>query len=52
MTITPDGGGTELVIRHEKLLRVDAAARHAEGWRGALDQLAVLLEGQGLPHGR
>ena len=50
VTITPDGGGTELVIRHEKLIRVDAVARHAEGWRGALDQLAVLLEVQGLPH--
>jgi uncharacterized protein YndB with AHSA1/START domain len=52
VTITPDDGGTELVICHEKLMRVDATDRHAEGWRGALDRLAVLLEGQGLPHGR
>jgi hypothetical protein len=52
VTITPDGGGTELLIRHEKLMRVDAVARHAEGWRGALDQLAVLVEVQGLSHGR
>jgi uncharacterized protein YndB with AHSA1/START domain len=52
VTITPDGNGTELLIRHEKLMRVDAVARHAEGWRGALDQLAVLVEVQGLSHGR
>jgi len=44
VSITPDGGGTELLIRHEKLSRVDAVTRHAEGWRGALDQLAVLLQ--------
>jgi uncharacterized protein YndB with AHSA1/START domain len=52
VTVTPDGGGTELLIRHEKLARPDAVMRHAEGWRGALDQLAVLFEAHGLPHGR
>ena len=52
VTITPDRGGTELLIRHEKFTRTDAVVRHAEGWRGALDQLAGLLEVQGLPHGR
>jgi len=52
VTVTPDGGGTELLIRHEKLTRTDAVLRHAEGWRGALDQLAVQLEVQGSPHGR
>ena len=46
VTITPDGAGTELVIRHEKLTRDDAMARHAEGWRGALDQLTSFLEAQ------
>jgi uncharacterized protein YndB with AHSA1/START domain len=45
VTITPDGGGSELLIRHEKLTRADAILRHAEGWRGALDQLAELLDG-------
>ena len=40
VTITPDSGGTELLIRHEKLTRADAVLRHAEGWRGAMDQLA------------
>jgi uncharacterized protein YndB with AHSA1/START domain len=44
VTITPDGEITELLIRHEKLTRPGAGVRHAEGWRGALDQLARLLE--------
>jgi uncharacterized protein YndB with AHSA1/START domain len=47
VTITPVGRGSELLIRHEMLTRTGAAMRHAEGWRGALDQLAGLLEGQG-----
>jgi uncharacterized protein YndB with AHSA1/START domain len=41
--IAPDGGGAELVIRHEQLTQPGAAARHAEGWRGALDRLGALL---------
>jgi uncharacterized protein YndB with AHSA1/START domain len=44
ITITPDQGGSALHIRHEKLTRNGAAARHAEGWGGALDRLAMLLE--------
>ena len=44
VTITPEGEVTELLIRHAKLTRPGAGVRHAEGWRGALDQLAVLLE--------
>lgn len=52
VTITPDGGGTELLIRHEKLTRADAILRHTEGWRGAIDQLVVLLDEQGLAHAR
>jgi len=47
VTITPDGGGSELLIRHEKLTRTGAVARHAEGWHGAMDQLAALLEVEG-----
>jgi uncharacterized protein YndB with AHSA1/START domain len=47
VTITPDGEFTELFIRHEKLTRPSAGARHADGWRGALDQLAALLESPG-----
>ena len=43
VAITPDGTGSELVIRHEKLGRTDAIERHAAGWRGAVDQLTQLL---------
>lgn len=44
-TITPYDGGAELLIRHEKFVRVDAIERHAQGWRGALDRLRTLLDG-------
>ena len=50
VTITPDGGGSELLICHEKLERADAADRHAEGWRGALDRLTALLEREANDH--
>jgi uncharacterized protein YndB with AHSA1/START domain len=43
VAIMPDGTGSELVIRHEKLGRTDAIERHAAGWRGAVDQLTDLL---------
>jgi len=43
VAITPDGIGSELVIRHEKLGRTDAIERHAAGWRDAVDQLTELL---------
>lgn len=45
--ITPDGEVTELLIRHEKLTRPGAEVRHTEGWGGALDQLAALLDPSG-----
>ena len=45
--LTPDGDGTLLHIRHEKLTQAGAMARHAEGWNGALDQLAGLLAAAG-----
>ena|SRR5882724_2161049 len=44
VTIAQDRGGAELVIRHEKLARIDALMRHDGGWRGALEQLAAMLE--------
>jgi uncharacterized protein YndB with AHSA1/START domain len=44
VTITPDGAGAALLIRHENLSQPGSAARHAEGWRGALDQLTTLLD--------
>lgn len=43
VTIARNRGGAELVIRHEKLARIDAIERHAGGWRGALEQLAAML---------
>lgn len=49
VAITPDGTGSELVIRHEKLGRTDAIERHSAGWRGAIDQLTELLV-QGKQH--
>ena len=51
VAITPDGSGSELVIRHEKLGRTDAIERHTVGWRGAVDQLTELLA-QEEQHGR
>lgn len=51
VTITPDGSGSELVIRHEKFGRTDAIERHAAGWRGAVDQLTEVLA-QEDQHGR
>ena len=44
VVISPDSGGTDLLIRHEKLSRSDAIARHAEGWRGAMELLARQLD--------
>lgn len=51
VSITPDGSGSELVIRHEKFKRADAIERHAAGWQGAIDQLTALLA-QEDQHGR
>jgi uncharacterized protein YndB with AHSA1/START domain len=44
VTITPQAGGAELVIRHDKLGPAEAVLRHDQGWRGALDHLSALLE--------
>jgi uncharacterized protein YndB with AHSA1/START domain len=41
--ITPDASGSELHIRHEQLVVAGAVERHREGWRGAVDRLALLL---------
>jgi uncharacterized protein YndB with AHSA1/START domain len=49
VTIAPDGEGAVLHIRHENLTLAGALARHAEGWRGALDQLAALLRAAAIP---
>jgi len=44
VTITPDRDGAVLVISHERLTLPSAVARHVEGWRAALDQLAAMLD--------
>jgi uncharacterized protein YndB with AHSA1/START domain len=49
VTISAERNGTDLHIRHDRLTQAGAVARHTEGWRGALDRLAVLLD-QGAPH--
>jgi uncharacterized protein YndB with AHSA1/START domain len=43
VAIAPDGDGSQLHIRHIRLARAGAPERHAEGWRGAAEQLAALL---------
>jgi uncharacterized protein YndB with AHSA1/START domain len=41
--IVPDGEGSQLHIRHERLTAAGAPERHREGWSGALNQLDDLL---------
>lgn len=50
VTLEPDGPGTALRIRHEKLTPPGAMVRHAEGWAGALDQLAALVTLTAIPN--
>lgn len=43
VSITPLEAGCELRIRHVDLSHPGAPERHADGWKGALDNLATLL---------
>jgi uncharacterized protein YndB with AHSA1/START domain len=43
VAISRIGDRTQLVIRHDKLAQPDAERRHAAGWEGAVDQLALLV---------
>ena len=43
VTLTPQGTGTDLLIRHTKLTMPGACERHAAGWRGAVDHLVALV---------
>jgi len=43
ITLTPQGTGTDLLIRHEQLTAPGAAERHAAGWHGAVQQLIALV---------
>jgi uncharacterized protein YndB with AHSA1/START domain len=43
VTLTPQGAGTGLLIRHARLTLPGACQRHEAGWRGALAHLVALL---------
>jgi uncharacterized protein YndB with AHSA1/START domain len=43
VTLTPQGTGTDLQIRHAQLTAPGACERHEAGWRGAFEHLAALL---------
>jgi len=43
VTLTADGSGTALHIRHQQLMQPGAAPRHAEGWHGAINRLSAML---------
>jgi uncharacterized protein YndB with AHSA1/START domain len=43
VSITPHEAGCELHIRHINLSRPGAPERHAQGWKGALDNLVILF---------
>jgi uncharacterized protein YndB with AHSA1/START domain len=48
VSITPDGDGSALLIRHAQLTLPGARQRHSDGWVGALDRLSALLAGDAL----
>ena len=43
ITLTPDGAGTVLRLRHTSLPNEDARARHLEGWTMNVGKLRMLL---------
>ena len=45
VTLTPQGTGTDLLIRHAQLTAPGARERHAAGWNGAIDHLATMVIG-------
>lgn len=49
VAIRPAGDGSELHIRHERLMQAGSAERHRGGWSGALDRLEALLGPPGMP---
>lgn len=51
VNIVARAGGCELSVRHEKLDRPGAEARHREGWHGALVQLERLVTSAEVAHG-
>jgi uncharacterized protein YndB with AHSA1/START domain len=45
VTLTPDGDGTLLRLRHSGLFTEDARSQHAMGWEHFLDRLALAAGG-------
>jgi len=43
VTLTPQGTGTDLLIRHAQLTAPGARERHAAGWSGAVDRLVAVV---------
>ena len=41
------GDGTNVVLEHSELASEESGARHAEGWRGTLDNLGRRIFGEG-----
>ena len=44
VTLKPEGAGTLLTLFHEQFFDEGARDRHHDGWSGAMDNLARLLE--------
>jgi uncharacterized protein YndB with AHSA1/START domain len=43
VNLTPQGTGTDLLIRHEQLTAPGARERHSAGWSGAVDHLVAMV---------
>ena len=44
VSLSPQGAGTDLLIRHAQLMAPNARERHAAGWGGAVDHLVAMIE--------
>jgi uncharacterized protein YndB with AHSA1/START domain len=44
VTLRPSGAGTQVDLRHDQYVDIEGEATHAQGWNGALDKLAQILE--------
>ncbi len=45
MLLKPGGAGTMLTLTHEQFLDDEARDRHQQGWAGALEKIAPVVEG-------
>jgi uncharacterized protein YndB with AHSA1/START domain len=44
LELTPSGGGTEMLLTHERFPNVEAREGHMKGWSGSLARLETMLE--------